>query len=113
MHTVAHGLSSIAVLIKFGTCETLSDGMGHCLVLLDSASALHACPLGRTRAVCAAQVTRQRELPAWLTFPDFERVEWINAIVAQLWPHAAAAVVAQVQPETSRRSSSGRALSTF
>ena len=43
-------------------------------------------------------MTHQRELPAWLSFPDFERVEWLNSVLAQLWPHAAAAVVAQARP---------------
>lgn len=46
-----------------------------------------------------AQVTRQRELPSWIAFPDFERVEWINGVLTQLWPHAAAAVVAQVREQ--------------
>jgi hypothetical protein len=41
------------------------------------------------------QATKQRELPAWVTFPDFERVEWVNAMIAQIWPHAASAIVAQ------------------
>lgn len=42
------------------------------------------------------QATKQRELPAWVTFPDFERVEWVNTMIAQIWPHAASAIVAQV-----------------
>merc|ERR1712150_341302 len=24
-------------------------------------------------------------LPSWVSFPDFDRVEWINQILAQLW----------------------------
>ncbi|XP_036310464.1 extended synaptotagmin-1 [Pipistrellus kuhlii] len=27
-----------------------------------------------------------RELPAWVSFPDVEKVEWLNKIVAQVWP---------------------------
>ncbi|XP_027710821.1 extended synaptotagmin-1 [Vombatus ursinus] len=27
-----------------------------------------------------------RELPAWVSFPDVEKVEWLNKIVAQAWP---------------------------
>ncbi|XP_004700622.1 extended synaptotagmin-1 isoform X1 [Echinops telfairi] len=27
-----------------------------------------------------------RELPAWVSFPDVEKVEWLNKIVAQIWP---------------------------
>ncbi|CAG9863143.1 unnamed protein product [Phyllotreta striolata] len=26
------------------------------------------------------------ELPSWVTFPDRERAEWLNEIIAQLWP---------------------------
>ncbi|XP_013376419.1 PREDICTED: extended synaptotagmin-1 [Chinchilla lanigera] len=28
----------------------------------------------------------QRELPAWVSFPDVEKAEWLNKIVAQVWP---------------------------
>ena len=45
--------------------------------------------------VVCLQATKHRELPAWVTFPDCERVEWINAMLAQLWPHASSAIVAQ------------------
>eukprot|EP00854_Cymbomonas_tetramitiformis_P031808 gene31808-40118_t len=27
------------------------------------------------------------ELPPWVKFPDYERVEWLNKLVAKLWPH--------------------------
>ncbi|XP_036106772.1 extended synaptotagmin-1 [Molossus molossus] len=27
-----------------------------------------------------------RELPAWVSFPDVEKAEWLNKIVAQIWP---------------------------
>lgn len=27
-------------------------------------------------------------LPSWVTFPDMERVEWVNQIVYKLWPYA-------------------------
>lgn len=27
-----------------------------------------------------------RELPAWVSFPDVEKAEWLNKIVAQVWP---------------------------
>ena len=43
------------------------------------------------------QATKHRELPAWVTFPDFERVEWVNAVITQIWPHAASAIVTQVR----------------
>lgn len=28
-----------------------------------------------------------RDLPAWVHFPDTERVEWINKVINQLWPY--------------------------
>lgn len=31
-------------------------------------------------------LARLDEIPAWVLFPDFERSEWINKIVTQLWP---------------------------
>ncbi|KAG3291640.1 extended synaptotagmin 1, transcript variant X1 [Ictidomys tridecemlineatus] len=27
-----------------------------------------------------------RELPAWVSFPDVEKAEWLNKIIAQVWP---------------------------
>ena len=33
----------------------------------------------------------QANMPAWLRFPDHERVAWIDSLIHQLWPHAAAA----------------------
>ncbi len=31
--------------------------------------------------------TSREQLPPWLILPDVERVEWINSIVAAIWPH--------------------------
>lgn len=31
-------------------------------------------------------LARVKDLPAWVFFPDFERVEWLNRVVDQLWP---------------------------
>ncbi|XP_063808699.1 extended synaptotagmin-1 [Pseudophryne corroboree] len=28
----------------------------------------------------------KKELPSWITFPDIEKAEWLNKIVAQMWP---------------------------
>ncbi|EHB11221.1 Extended synaptotagmin-3 [Heterocephalus glaber] len=30
---------------------------------------------------------RGQHLPAWIHFPDVERVEWANKIIAQIWPY--------------------------
>ncbi|CAN2389070.1 Extended, partial [Pristimantis euphronides] len=30
---------------------------------------------------------RTQQLPAWVNFPDVERVEWINKVVQQMWPY--------------------------
>ena len=32
-------------------------------------------------------LARMDELPSWVNFPDVERVEWLNRILDQLWPH--------------------------
>ncbi|XP_063847076.1 extended synaptotagmin-2-like isoform X2 [Scylla paramamosain] len=34
------------------------------------------------------EIQRFANLPSWVTFPDMERVEWLNKIVRQLWPYA-------------------------
>ena len=31
-------------------------------------------------------LARVKDLPAWVFFPDFERVEWLNRALDQLWP---------------------------
>eukprot|EP00092_Neocalanus_flemingeri_P000407 GFUD01000433.1.p1 GENE.GFUD01000433.1~~GFUD01000433.1.p1 ORF type:complete len:792 (+),score=178.56 GFUD01000433.1:116-2491(+) len=31
-------------------------------------------------------LARVQDLPAWVFFPDFERVEWLNRVADQLWP---------------------------
>jgi len=31
-------------------------------------------------------LARVQDLPAWVFFPDFERVEWLNRVLDQLWP---------------------------
>uniref|UniRef100_A0A915HL53 SMP-LTD domain-containing protein n=1 Tax=Romanomermis culicivorax TaxID=13658 RepID=A0A915HL53_ROMCU len=28
-----------------------------------------------------------KDLPAWVQFPDTERVEWMNKVIFQLWPY--------------------------
>ncbi|XP_043853610.1 extended synaptotagmin-3 [Dromiciops gliroides] len=30
---------------------------------------------------------RNQQLPAWIHFPDVERVEWVNKIISQIWPY--------------------------
>ena len=32
------------------------------------------------------------DLPSWITFPDFERVGWVNDTMDQLWPYVNDAV---------------------
>lgn len=34
------------------------------------------------------EIQRFTSLPSWVTFPDMERVEWVNKIIRQLWPYA-------------------------
>ncbi|KAK5964928.1 Extended synaptotagmin-2 [Trichostrongylus colubriformis] len=38
----------------------------------------------REREVITAQL---QDLPAWVRFPDTERVEWLNKVIHQLWPY--------------------------
>ncbi|GMS89252.1 hypothetical protein PENTCL1PPCAC_11427 [Pristionchus entomophagus] len=38
----------------------------------------------REREVISAQLA---DLPAWVQFPDTERVEWLNKVIQQLWPY--------------------------
>lgn len=33
-------------------------------------------------------IAAPKERPSWVTFPDMERVEWLNKIIRQLWPYA-------------------------
>ena len=38
-------------------------------------------------------------MPSWVRYPDRERVGWVNDILSQLWPQAAAAAAVMVCPE--------------
>lgn len=35
-------------------------------------------------------------MPSWVRYPDRERVGWVNDILSQLWPQAAAAAAVMV-----------------
>ena len=41
----------------------------------------------------------QANLPAWVRYPDFERVQWLNDLLDQLWPNAAAAAAGIVREQ--------------
>ncbi|KAL3078792.1 hypothetical protein niasHS_014574 [Heterodera schachtii] len=41
----------------------------------------------REREMVMAQYSRVDDLPAWVQFPDIERIEWVNKIIQQIWPH--------------------------
>jgi hypothetical protein len=49
---------------------------------------------------------KMQHFPAWVVFPDFDRVEWINDILVKLWPKLAGYstefVVDFIQPEIMR-----------
>lgn len=34
----------------------------------------------REREIVMAQYSRQDDLPAWVQFPDIERIEWVNKV---------------------------------
>ncbi|KAM9214618.1 LOW QUALITY PROTEIN: extended synaptotagmin-1 [Leptosomus discolor] len=38
------------------------------------------------RAAAAGLGAARGELPAWVSFPDVERAEWLNKVLAQAWP---------------------------
>ncbi len=40
-------------------------------------------------------------MPAWLRYPDRERVGWVNDILSQLWPQVAAAAAVMVRTRVS------------
>uniref|UniRef100_A0AAR2KEI3 Extended synaptotagmin-like protein 1b n=1 Tax=Pygocentrus nattereri TaxID=42514 RepID=A0AAR2KEI3_PYGNA len=42
--------------------------------------------LGEDQESCSASVA-QRDLPAWVNFPDVEKVEWLNKVIQQAWPY--------------------------
>lgn len=39
------------------------------------------------REAILAQFTNLDDLPAWVQFPDTERIEWVNKVLQQLWPY--------------------------
>ena len=39
---------------------------------------------------------RIQDLPNWVFFPDYERSEWINEILHQLWPSLEGFVISKV-----------------
>ena len=41
--------------------------------------------------VAVRQVLKTRDLPRWISFPDFDRVDWLNSLMGSLWPHVTAA----------------------
>ena len=45
------------------------------------------------------QVLKTKDLPSWINFPDFERVDWLNALLGRLWPHVTAAATTLVHEQ--------------
>ncbi|KAL4853047.1 Synaptotagmin-2 [Chlorella vulgaris] len=43
------------------------------------------------------QVLGELNLPSWVQYPDFERVQWLDSIMKQLWPFAAQYVTSLAQ----------------
>ena len=42
-------------------------------------------------------LARIQDLPNWVLFPDFERSEWFNKILDQLWPSIEGFIVTKVR----------------
>ena len=36
---------------------------------------------------CQVPTKTRRHLPSWVLYPDVERAEWLNTLVAQMWPY--------------------------
>lgn len=53
---------------------------------LSLAARLHSDEEAAVRAAAAGLGAARGELPAWVSFPDVERAEWLNKILAQTWP---------------------------
>jgi Ca2+-dependent lipid-binding protein len=43
--------------------------------------------ISQEREAIMAQFVQQGDLPAWVQFPDTERIEWVNKVIQQLWPY--------------------------
>ena len=43
--------------------------------------------ISQEREAIMAQFAQQDDLPAWVQFPDTERIEWVNKVIHQLWPY--------------------------
>ena len=41
-------------------------------------------------------IARIQDLPNWVLFPDFERSEWFNKILDQLWPSLEGFIISKV-----------------
>ena len=51
--------------------------------------------------------SKMEHFPCWVNFPDYDRVEWINEILAKLWPKIAGGYATEfvnefIQPEIKR-----------
>ncbi|XP_056370928.1 extended synaptotagmin-1 [Oenanthe melanoleuca] len=51
-----------------------------------AAERLHRDEEAAVRAAAAGLGAAHGELPAWVSFPDVERAEWLNKLLAQAWP---------------------------
>jgi len=74
--TFSPGWLALPLLLSVIRYQAKAEGK----VRLATGQALACAP---EREVVGARVS---ELPAWVFFPDVERVEWVNRVVAQLWP---------------------------
>ncbi|CAL1608478.1 unnamed protein product [Knipowitschia caucasica] len=106
----AQGISAVAVLWTFGKClgallpvylagyYRVSTGLLVCGMMVYTGWK-HAREAKEARLRSAimlldddedgveAKVSRlKRELPAWVNFPDVEKVEWLNKVLQQVWP---------------------------
>uniref|UniRef100_A0AC34F5D6 Extended synaptotagmin-2 n=1 Tax=Panagrolaimus sp. ES5 TaxID=591445 RepID=A0AC34F5D6_9BILA len=43
--------------------------------------------ISQEREAIMAKFAQTEDLPAWVQFPDTERIEWVNKVIHQLWPY--------------------------
>ena len=53
----------------------------------------------RTRIPDVKYIQSRIELPAWVQFPETERAEWLNSLVAEVWPRLGALAMRIMQDQ--------------
>ncbi|KAK5614739.1 hypothetical protein CRENBAI_018701 [Crenichthys baileyi] len=109
--TKPKGISAVAVLLTFGKCLTallpvylagyyrVSTSLLVCGMMVYTGwkhareakeerlrSAMQLLDNDEEYTSMKASKSIRRDLPAWVNFPDVEKVEWLNKVLQQVWP---------------------------